>query len=137
MEKIDTGLAQLDNCTNHTLIYSPPKSCNIESHVHTCHSHPATDNDAIFTAMQGVLSQKALFKNALWLWSVKGGYQLTKDIHILQLENLTRWTWWFLYGRYYNLLSGEIFRYKRNEKCSCWDKNSWLYCCEFCCETKL
>ena len=58
-------------------------------HVHTCQPHPATDNDTIFTTMiifQDVLKQKVLFKNALWLSSDKGGYQLAKEIHILQPE---------------------------------------------------
>ena len=62
-------------------------------HVHTCKPHPATDNDTIFTAMiifQDVLKQKALCKNALWLWSGKGGYQLAKEIHILHPEKLNK-----------------------------------------------
>ena len=143
MEKTDTGLAQLDNCTKHALIHSPPKSltsqkaCNIECHVHTCHSHPATDNDTIFTAMiifQDVLKQKVLLQSALWLWSDKGGYQLTEEIRILQPENLTTWACWFFYGKYHNLLPAGIFTRKRNEKYFSWDKNCWLYCCEFCCE---
>ena len=95
MEKINTGLAQLDNYTNHTLIYSPRKSfisqkaSDIECHVHICQPHPLTDNDTISTAMiifQDVSKQKALFKNALRLWSDKEGYQLAKEIHILQSE---------------------------------------------------
>ena len=99
MEKIDTGLAKLDNCTNHTLIYSPPKSftsqkpCNIKCHFHTCQLHPATDNDTIFTViinLQDALKQKALFKNALWLWSDKGNYQLVKKIHILQSDKFNK-----------------------------------------------
>ena len=57
MEKIDTGIAQPDNCTNHTLIHSPleslksQKAYSIECRVHTCHSPPATDYDTTFTAM--------------------------------------------------------------------------------------
>ena len=99
MEKIDTSLAKLDNCTNHTLIYSPPKSftsqkpCNIKCHGYTCQPRPATDNDTIFTAMiilQDALKQKALFKHAVWLWSDKGSYQLVKEIHILQSEKFNK-----------------------------------------------
>ena len=62
-------------------------------HVHTCQPHPVIDNETIFTAMiifQDVLKQKALFKNALWLWSDKGGYQLAKEIHILQPEKFNK-----------------------------------------------
>ena len=39
---------------------------------------------------QDVLKQKALFKNALWLSSDKGGYQLAKEIHILQPEKFNK-----------------------------------------------
>ena len=74
MEKIDTGLAQLDNCTNlpsFTALQSFLKSKGMPMcHVHTCQPHPATDNDTIFTAMiifQDVLKQKVLLQSALWL----------------------------------------------------------------------
>ena len=70
MEKIDTGLAQPHNCTNHTLhIRSPPepfksqKAYSIECSVHTCHSAPATDYGTTFAAMitfQDVLKQKVI-----------------------------------------------------------------------------
>ena len=70
MEKIDTGLAQPHNCTNHTLhIHSPPesfksqKACSIECRVHICHSPLATDYDTTFAAMitfQDFLKQKVI-----------------------------------------------------------------------------
>ena len=68
MEKIDTGLAQSHNCTNHISIHSlsesfkSQKACSVECHGHTCHSPPATD-DTTFTAMitfQDVLKQKVV-----------------------------------------------------------------------------
>ena len=97
MEKIDTGLAQLDNCTNPTLIYSPSKSFTSQKAC-ACVTFTLANPIqrlimTIFTTMiifQDVLKQKALFKNALWTWSDKGGYQLAKEIRILQPEKLNK-----------------------------------------------
>ena len=146
MEKTDTGLAKLDNCTKHALIHSPPKSltsqkaCNIECHVHTCHSHPATDNETIFTAMiifQDVLNKKRHSKIHYGNGQMKGVISLQKRFISYNWKKLTRWTRWFLYRKYHNLLFATLFKSKQNEKCSCWDKNCWLFCCEFCRERKL
>ena len=128
MEKTDTGLAQLDNCTKHALIHSHPKSltsqkaCNIECHVHTCHSHPATDNDTIFTAMiifQDVLNKKRHSKIHYGNGQMKGVISLQKRFISYNRKKLTRWTRWFLYRKYHNLLFATLFKCKRNEKCSC------------------
>ena len=128
MEKTDTGLAQLDNCTKHALIHSPPKSltsqkaCNIECHVHTCHSHPATDNDTIFTAMiifQDVLNKKRHSKIHYGNDQMKGVISLQKRFISYNWKKLTRWTRLFLYRKYHNLLFATLFKSKRNEKCSC------------------
>ena len=57
IERIKTGLAQLHNCTKHTLIRSLPESfesqraCSIECCIYTCRPSTATDYDTIFTAM--------------------------------------------------------------------------------------
>ena len=128
MEKTDTGLAKLDNCTKQAPIHSPPKSltsqkaCNIECHVHTCHSHPATDNDTIFTAMiifQDVLNKKRHSKIHYGNGQMKGVISLQKRFISYNRKKLTRWTWWFLYRKYHNLLFATLFKCKRNEKCSC------------------
>ena len=122
MKNIDTGLAQLHNCANHTLIHSLPKSFksqnarNMKRRIHTCHSPPETDYDAIFTAMinfNDVLKQKGLLNNASW--SDERVYQLAKEIQLLQpgkfnniFFDMVVFIWKIC--SYGNLLSGEISR---------------------------
>ena len=131
--------------SKHALVLSPPKSftgqkaCNIECHVHTCQTHPATDHDTIFTAIiifWDVLNKKRYWKMHNGNGQMKGVINLQRRFVSYNRKNLTRWTRWFLLGKYHNL-SGKIFRSKRNEKSSCWAKNCWLYCCKFCCGRKL
>ena len=77
IEKRDTALEQPRNCTNHTLIHSPPesfesqKACSIECPVHTCHFPPTTDYDTTFTAIitfQVVLKQNVIEQCTIVRW---------------------------------------------------------------------
>ena len=145
MEKIDTDLAQLDNCiktcprSQSSKVFYRSKSMQYwvsRSHLSTPPSNWSWHNIYCNYYFSGCFKQKRYRKMHNGNGQMKEVINLQRKFVSYNRKNLTRWTQWFLCGKYHNL-SGKIFRSKRNEKCSCWDKNCWLCCCKFCCGRKL